>query len=458
MQLDRRPVVLPLPQGAHNLVQPFDPRRGHLLRWHEGSDELRPPGRAVACPRGGRRCPAMRDDRPRGRGSAAARAPSARLRWPTQGSVDEVGVAPEHEVGERAARRVRGDDAVAGVAARPAEAACARSSATLMHQSRGTPSGPPQWWVIARLAGGREVRGGRRARAARARRRRARSRSLDRRAEPVRRAAAADRDPAVGRALGVEEEVAAVADQQLRPASRARPTPRPAAARWRSSASRAAGSGGARRAAASCSASVARSTMSARTVPRGAADAPRLDRVAARALVDRDAAAARTRRRARAPAAPGRRGRSAAMNVAAARAGDAHRASSSSALEQRARRRSPSAARAGVRRALRAAAATAAALVATVSAPALHEAAVDALRRRDPRRSRRPSRRSRARRADARPRRRALRVDGRARRRARRHPAAVAARRAEAGDLALDHDDPQVGLLRASGSRRSTGR
>ena len=45
-----------------------------------------------------------------------------RLRWPTHGSADQVGARAEHQVGQRAPGDVRGGDAVAGVAAGPADA------------------------------------------------------------------------------------------------------------------------------------------------------------------------------------------------------------------------------------------------------------------------------------------------------------------------------------------------
>ena len=86
------------------------------------------------------------------RASAAARAPSAGDRWPTHGSRVSVGVLPADQVGERAPGEVRRADAVADVAAGPAESRCRGRGRRTAYQSRGTPSGPPQVWVIASSA------------------------------------------------------------------------------------------------------------------------------------------------------------------------------------------------------------------------------------------------------------------------------------------------------------------
>ncbi len=82
-----------------------------------------------------------------------------------------------------------------------------------MLQSRGTASGPPQWWVTGASAAAGNVR-------ASVRTRRARTllvalvARVDRASQPVGGAATADRDTAVGGALRVEEEVMRVVDQQ----------------------------------------------------------------------------------------------------------------------------------------------------------------------------------------------------------------------------------------------------
>ena len=91
-----------------------------------------------------------------------------------------------------------------------------------MLQSRGTASGPPQWWVSGASAAAGNARASVRSKP-RADVLVALVARVDRARQAVGGAAAADRDAPVGRALGVEEEVVAVVDQQAVAPARARP-------------------------------------------------------------------------------------------------------------------------------------------------------------------------------------------------------------------------------------------
>ena len=162
-----------------------------------------------------------RDDRPRGREAQRLGLPlRAAVVDPGQGH--QVGVAAQHQVGQGAAGDVGGHHAVPGVAAGPAE-----------------PGGRVEADAHAPVAGNAQ----RAAPVVRDRRRLRRRREVaverapqplldgvvalvllaDRRVQPVGRAAPADRDPAVGRALRVEEQVPEVGDQLARRPSRSGP-------------------------------------------------------------------------------------------------------------------------------------------------------------------------------------------------------------------------------------------
>ena len=129
-----------------------------------------------------------------------------------EGQGGEVGlrVRCDDEIGQCVRRDVTHDDAVAGVAARTREARLASPPDTEGDWSRGIASGPPQRWVIEPSRVGKSSRSVASSEAktfgfssiAR----------LDRRTEVVRRAATAEGDAVVARALSVDDEVSVVGE------------------------------------------------------------------------------------------------------------------------------------------------------------------------------------------------------------------------------------------------------
>ena len=153
-------------------------------------------------------------DRPRGDEPQRLGLPAAAV-VADPGQRGQVGVAPQHQVGQRAAADVGGDHAVAGVAAGVAEAGAGVEvdghAPVPRHRQRATP-------VVGdgRIRSGREV-AAKHPLQALPHRFGALVLLADRMAQLVGRAAAADRDAAVGRALRVEEQVVAVSDQEAVP-------------------------------------------------------------------------------------------------------------------------------------------------------------------------------------------------------------------------------------------------
>ena len=165
------------------------------------------PGLGAVGPR--RRPPGGRDAGPAQR----LRLPGAGSGGPTHGSRTRALSAPViRSASVRPARLVE-RDAVADVPARPARSRSRGRARRTACQSRGTPSGPPQRWVISARSstGNRSTSSRTQVRGASARPGRTSGRM--RGAQVVRRTAPAEREPVVGRPLAVDDQVPRVGER-----------------------------------------------------------------------------------------------------------------------------------------------------------------------------------------------------------------------------------------------------